>query len=82
MKNVIENSHFLFLGHFGDEYPWHTETLTALVNKLETLSQPLDKDAKITLRNRKFICDLKSDYFYKMLYYSLIYFLELHTTFS
>ena len=50
-----KDSLFLFLGHFGDEYPWHTETLTALVNKLETLSQAFDKDAKITLRNRKYI---------------------------
>ena len=49
-----------FLGHFGEDYPRHTETLKALVNKLETLSQSLDKDAKITLRNRKIIRDFKS----------------------
>ena len=57
-SKVIQKLYFLFLGHFGEDYPRHTDTLTALVNKLETLSQSFDKDAKITLRNSKFFCDL------------------------
>ena len=41
----------LISGHFGDEYPWHTKTLLELTARLEILSKPLDKKAKISLRN-------------------------------
>ena len=37
-------------GHFGDEYPWHTKTVEELTARLEILSRPLEKPAKISLR--------------------------------
>ena len=38
-------------GHVGEEYPWHTKTLVELTTRLEILSKPLHKKAKIALRN-------------------------------
>ena len=40
-----------FLGHFGEEYPWHTKTLEELTARLDILSRSLEKPAKISLRN-------------------------------
>ena len=53
IKLLFDGSIIFCSEHFGKEFPWHTETLKALVNKLEALSRSLDKDAKITLRNGK-----------------------------
>ena len=36
--------------HYGDDYPWHTKTLKELMTKLESLSQNLNKEARISLR--------------------------------
>ena len=71
--NLKASLFFLFKGHFGDEYPWHTETLNALVNKLETLSQFFDKNAIITLRNRELIWDLKSYSFHRDNFFDLLF---------
>ena len=38
------------LGHFGKEYPWHTKTIEELTARLKILSEPLDKQARISLR--------------------------------
>ena len=40
----------LIKGHFGADYPWHTKILEELTARLEILSRPLDKQAKVTLR--------------------------------
>ena len=45
----------LILGHFGDEYPWHTKTIEELTARLEILSGSLEKQAKISLRHCFFI---------------------------
>ena len=44
--NILHN----FKGHFGSDYPWHTKILEDLAARLEILSRPLDKPAKISLR--------------------------------